>query len=112
MNPQTELLSLPWAWAGLIAALISIVAYFLMRQVSQTDRLNRTMERLDKTMVQLSTELTTLRDRDSEKTKIIERLSIRMTKIKEALVALKTSVEHCQAQNENCSFQPHKESRI
>lgn len=108
MNPQTELLSLPWAWAGLIAALISIVAYFLMRQVSQTDRLNRTMERLDKTMVQVSTELSGLRERDNEKSKLIERLSFRVAKLKELVVSLKTSVEHCQAQN--CGNQKIKES--
>lgn len=99
MNPQTELLSLPWGWAGLISMLITIVGYFLMRQVSQTDRLNRTMERLDKTMAQVSTELTGLRERDNEKSKLIERLSYRLGKLKEALIALKTSVEHCQTQN-------------
>lgn len=113
---DSEILSLPWAFATVILLLISAVGFFVARHFTRTDRLANTLDKLNGTLIALSSQIEHLQEKDAEKSRtidklfnLVEKLSSQVGKLREAYIGLKTSVEHCQQHREDCTA---KENRL
>lgn len=111
---ESELFTPASLVAGSVSILISIVAFFVIRHFNKTDRLALALEKLNTTLTNLSSQIERLQEKDAEKSKtidklfgLVERLSSQVGKLREAYVGLKTSVEICQQNREDCVMKGH-----
>lgn len=96
MSNVSELLTLPWIIAEIFGILVLGNGFFIARYFSRFESFAKAVVSLDKTIAILNEKLTNLQINDHEKTKTIAKLIKQLTKLKNAFVKLRTSVEYCQ----------------
>jgi hypothetical protein len=108
MSNASDLLTLPWLLAEIFAVLVILNGFLLSKYFNRFERFTTAVTNLDKTIALLYEKLNQLQTNDAEKTKSIKKLTTKINRLKNFVIRLKTTVDHCQSQN-NCIKETHHE---